>query len=370
MTPHTHVVLVVAALVAVAPSAAAQDRPMPVPLPELSEQVEDPQAVLAVMRTVKRMVGEGRLAEAMQRRDGAQRGPELTEPFSRTVPLGRSDTFELVNPTGNVVVTGTGGDEVQIEATKRVRHPDEAQARSLLQAIRIDVSERSGLVNVRTAMPRMRGWSGSVDYTISLPEGADVVLRTVSGNLRITNIRGDLQANAVGGNIEASDLGRVRMLRSVSGDVRITNATGDDVTVGTVSGNVVLGELEARSVSVDSVGGDVRLSDVEIGRLRLRSLNGNIEFEGPLAQGGRYEMQSHSGDILIRASGNTGFDLEANSFSGDLRSDYDLQTSTDTNAEARQRQGPNRTLRGTFGNAGAVLTLRSFSGNITITQRP
>ena len=50
-------------------------------------------------------------------------------------------------------------------------------------------------------------------------------------------------------------------------------------------------------------------------------MSGNIEFDAPLAKGGRYEFTSHSGNVRIVLSGNTGFELDADTFSGSVRSD-------------------------------------------------
>ena len=37
--------------------------------------------------------------------------------------------------SGDIIVTGGGGNDVRIEAIKRVRHPNESEARALLQAL-------------------------------------------------------------------------------------------------------------------------------------------------------------------------------------------------------------------------------------------
>ena len=95
----------------------------------------------------------------------ARRGPEQTETFTRTVRIGRNGTFDLSNVSGDIVVTGGGGEDIRIDATKRVRG-NEADAKALLQAMQIQVSERSGLVEVRTELPRRRNWSGGVDFTV------------------------------------------------------------------------------------------------------------------------------------------------------------------------------------------------------------
>ena len=150
-----------------------------------------------------------------QRREQARRGPEYTEQVSKILRLGRNPTFDLQNVGGTIVVTGGGGNDVRIEATKRVRHTNESQARALLQNIQIQILERNGNVEVRTDYPR-RNWSGGVDYTVSLPREATVALRSVSGDIRVTSLNGELRAESVSGNVVTSAVRRIRQAKSVS----------------------------------------------------------------------------------------------------------------------------------------------------------
>jgi hypothetical protein len=61
-----------------------------------------------------------------------------------------------------------------------------------------------------------------------------------------------------------------------------------------------------------------------------------------------------------------GFTIEASTFSGDVRSDYPLTVGP---GNALTGPGRNRSVRGSFGDAGATLTLQSFSGDIVIVKR-
>jgi DUF4097 and DUF4098 domain-containing protein YvlB len=294
-------------------------------------------------------------------------GPEFTDQFTRTVRLGRNGTFDLSNVSGDVVITGGGGDDVRIDARKHVRARDEADAKALLQGIEIQVAERSGLVEVRTEFPRRRNWSGGVDYTVALPNTANVAVRTVNGDLRLTNVRGELRAETVSGDVIASALGRVRSLKTVSGDLQVSDAQGDDVAFQTVSGDVLVRNARGRSVELEGVSGDLRFTDVEFDRANMRTISGDIEYTGRLARSGRYDLQSHSGDIRLTPVGNTGFDLDASTFSGDVRSDFQLSGSQ--GADAAGRRGGTRTMRGTVGDASAILTLRSFNGDVILIRR-
>ena len=306
--------------------------------------------------------------EAQGRRGGFGRGPEYTETFSRTVRLGRNGTFDLQNVAGDISVSGSGGDEVRIEAVKRVRHPNEAEAKALLSEIEIQVTDRSGRVDVRAEYPRRRNWSGGVDFTVSVPRDASVSLRSVSGTVKVTNINGELRAESVSGDIVATTTRKIRTAKTVSGDVEISEAEADELSVGSVSGDVIVNRLKANGFDAQTVSADLRLTDVEIDHASMRSVSGDIDYSGRFARSGRYQFQSHSGDIRVTPADARGFALEASTFSGDVRSDYAL-TLQSSPGNSVVRGGRNRSIRGSFGDAGATLTLQSFSGDIVIVKR-
>lgn len=306
--------------------------------------------------------------EAQQGRGRFGRGPEYTEAFSRTVRLGRSGTFDLQNVSGDITVTGGGGDDVRIEATKRVRHPNESEARAVLSEIQIQVAERSGRVEVRTEYPRRRNWSGGVDFTVSVPRDASVALRTVSGTVKVTSINGELRVDSVSGDIITSATKKLRAAKTVSGDLQITDAEADEFSASTVSGDVIVNKLKAGGFDAQSVSADLRLTDVEVDHATMRSVSGDIEYAGRLARNGRYQFQSHSGDVRVTPADGRGFSIEASTFSGDVRSDYALSLQS-TPGNSLVPGGRNRSIRGTSGDGSASLMLQSFSGDITIVKR-
>lgn len=315
--------------------------------------------------------------ERDRERQGGRRGgpgwsnnwPEVTEGFSRTVRLGRTGVVSVENVSGDITVLGSSGSDVKIDAIKRVRHPNESQARALLKELEIDVVERGGRVEVSTRFPRARNnnTSGDIAYTLAVPNDADVVVRTVSGDVRVTNLRGELRAETTSGDVVLSGVPRVQSARTVSGNVEVTNVDGGDIAAGTVSGDVVVRGVKTRRLAVDSVTGDMRLTDVEAERVSVNTTNGDVEFSGRLVRGGRYEFSAHSGDVVIAPSGGVGFDLEANTFNGDVVSQYDLKLAPGTQPEGRR--GLNRRIRGTYGDGAAVISVSSWNGDVTIVKR-
>ena len=333
------------------------------------QQKVQQKVVLAAQRqgaeAARREAQRAREAER-QRRDESRRGPEFTEKVSKTLRLGRNGTFDLQNISGQIVVTGGAGNDVRVDATKRVRHPNESEARQLLQAINVRIEERNGSVDVRTDYPR-RNWSGGVDYTVAVPRDANVILRSVSGDIRVSNLNGDLRAETASGDIAASAVRRLRQAKTFSGDLEIADSDSEDVVGSTISGTIVARGLKARSVDLQSVSGDVRMTDVESDRTFVRSVSGTVDFSGRLATKGRYEFQSHSGDVRVAPVGASGFSIEASTFNGDLRSDFPLTLQGNPPNSFTRRN--TRGIRGSFGEGGAVLTVQSFSGNITIVKR-
>jgi DUF4097 and DUF4098 domain-containing protein YvlB len=370
MSMNQRIGVLVVALAMLPRVSAAQERDWEQLAEDISRRVERQAEHIA--RNIERHANE--FARRLEQRYEAQRGrgrfgrgPEHTEQFSRTVPLGRTGTLDLQNVSGDITVTGGGGDDVRIEATKRVRHPNETEAKTILSEITIDVQERSGRVDVRTEYPRRRNWAGGVDFMVSVPRDAGVSLRTVSGTVKVTNVNGELRAESVSGDIVTSSARRVRMAKTVSGNLEITDAEADELSASSVSGDVTISRLKGTGLDVQTVSADLRLSDIEVDRASLRSVSGDIDFTGRLLRNGRYQFQSHSGDVRVTPSDGRGFSVEASTFSGDVRSDYALTLQTAPGNSFGP--GRNRSVRGSFGDAGATLMLQSFSGDIVIVKR-
>jgi DUF4097 and DUF4098 domain-containing protein YvlB len=309
---------------------------------------------------------------------GAQespQGPEQTERFSQTYKVGADGALDLQNIAGDVRVTTARGNEIQVEAIKRIRHRDTDEGKRLLGQLRIEATQVGNRVEVRTIYPRVsgRGLSAGVDYTITVPLNAVVAVKTISGDVAVTGVRGEVRAETVSGNVQVTSTPNLAVAKSVSGDVTARDISASvALTLGTVSGTVIGTGLKVRALEAGTVSGHVQLSDLQVERLSAKSVSGDIEFDAPLARGGRYEFNSHSGNVRVMLSETPGFELDASTFSGSIRSDFPvtLRSSAERDAgDNRRRAGSNRAIRGTYGDASAIIAVRSFSGNVVITKK-
>ena len=316
-----------------------------------------------------------------ERFQDSRQGPEQTERFSETYKIGAEGSLDLNHISGDVRVSAGRGNEVRVEAIKRVRHRDAAEGKRLLSLLRIETNVVGGRLEIRTVYPRTssRSLSASVDYTITVPVGASVILKTISGDVSVNGVRGEVRAETVSGNVDVSGTPNLMMAKAISGDVRARDiATQSPVTLTTVSGTVTATALKAKTLECGAVSGDVQLSNVQVERLTAKNVSGDIDYDGTLARGGRYEFNSHSGNVRVVLPGNTaGFELDSSTFSGSIRSDFPVtlrsttqQASSRGNQRGNQRAAiSNRAVRGTYGDASAILSVRSFSGTVVITKK-
>lgn len=315
----------------------------------------------------------GATSEWLDRYSTARQGAEQSDRVTESIKVGDRAALDLTNVSGDVQVTGGGGNEIRVEAVKRVRHRDPDTAKRLLEELRVEITNVGGRVEVRTMHPRRqtqnRGTSASVDYIVSVPRGAMVAVKTISGDVMVAEVTGEVRAETVSGDVTVQATPNVAVAKTVSGDVTARGIDGASaLSLGTVSGSVIADGLKARTLECGTVSGDLQLTGVQVERLMAKSVSGDIEFGAALARGGRYEFNSHSGDVRIALTDATGFDLDATTFNGSVRSDFPVTLRAD-GGSGRSRGGSTRAIRGSFGDASALLTVQTFSGTIVITKQ-
>jgi DUF4097 and DUF4098 domain-containing protein YvlB len=270
-------------------------------------------------------------------------------------------TLDLSNVAGDVRITAERGSAVVVRAVRRATGRATADD---LRALRVEMTQTGDRIEVRGRGPRSGRSRGTIEFTVSVPPQARVLARTISGHLSLTGVGGDSRVESVSGDVTVADAANVAVARTVSGDVAL-RASGSQGTLalGTVSGAVTATDVRAEAIDASSVSGSIRLTNVTAKRASAKTVSGDLEFAGPLSGGGRYEFTSHAGDVRLRLPGAAGFDLTAESFSGQLTSDFPVTLRSTRSSRT------SRGLRGVAGDGGAQLVVRSFSGSVTIARQ-
>ncbi len=301
---------------------------------------------------------------------GRDRGPEQTDRFSAKYKIGRDGRLSLANISGDITVTGGSGDEATVDAVKRTRGD-----RAVLGDVRIQTDAAANRVDIRTDYPRMSRSNVSVDYTVTVPAGASIELHSVSGTIKVTGVRGSVRVETISGAVTAADTPNVELAKTVSGDVSLSGISTDgNVTAGTVSGTLTAKGLKAKRLDLSTVSGDITLTDVTVASVHAKSISGGFEYTGAIQKGGDYDVNVHSGAIRFTLASPSGFYLNADSFSGSIRTDFPVTIGGTPAADndrgpRRMRMGPGQSVHGTNGDGSATFTLRTFSGSIVIAKR-
>jgi DUF4097 and DUF4098 domain-containing protein YvlB len=280
-------------------------------------------------------------AVAQDRRD---RDPStITSRIDTTVTLARGGTVDLSLISGEIIVTAGSGDRVQVRA-----HSERGTLSFSASPNRVSLEVRSN-----------RGRLGETRYEVTVPVGARLELRAVSGDITSRGTRGEVEAATVSGDLEVTDATRIAYLETVSGDLTASNLSGD-VRASSVSGDVELENVDGE-LEVETVSGELRLSGIRTKSIRTETVSGDLTYDGTLDSGGRYDFHSHSGTIELRVPSNSGGNIRVETYSGSIDSDFPMNIKPGERIENRPKR-----MEFSFGNGGARITAETFSGDIMI----
>jgi DUF4097 and DUF4098 domain-containing protein YvlB len=266
---------------------------------------------------------------------------EIRSRIDTTVALSGNGTVDLSLVSGEIVVTSWDRNEVRVHATSE---------RGIL---RFDASPSRVTLGVRSD----RGRLGDTRYEVTIPRSVRLVAQGVSGDVS-TRGGSDVEAHSVSGSVEVVDATGKVTIESVSGDAS-AQRVGAGVKASTVSGELTLSDVTG-DVDANTVSGDIILDGVKSSFVRTNTTSGEIQFAGTLDPKGRYEFNSHSGDIEIAVPGG-GATLDVHTFSGDVESDFPMTLQPGARSGERGKG-----MQFTIGGGGARISAQTFSGDITI----
>jgi len=268
------------------------------------------------------------------------------------VAIQQTDTVVPVEPGSRLVIESFRGD-VRIDTW------DRSEMRILG-----DHSSRT-YVDVRRSRSTVRleadAWGGPahVDYELTVPAAMDIDIRGTfisadidgsQGEVRVFTTQGDIDVRGGSGYIE---------LETVNGRVNLENADGNiDVrsTNGSVSVTDATGDINAQSVN-----GRITLEGIESSDVRAETTSGGVYYHGNIMDGGRYSLNTHSGDVVVAMQDGVNATFSVATFSGNLDTAFPV-TVTGTRARGRP-------FSFTLGGGSARVELRSFSGDIELIRR-
>jgi hypothetical protein len=137
---------------------------------------------------------------------------------------------------------------------------------------------------------------GSDGQPVELEVPADMAceLKTVSGDITLSNLKGETVVRSVSGDIDASALTHLTSAQSTSGDVGLDECLVDGDIV-SKSGDVDIRNSTVRGM-IKSYSGDVSVLNAVLNDADVLSFSGDVSLEGVTIQSGA-RLKTTSGDV-------------------------------------------------------------------------
>lgn len=250
--------------------------------------------------------------------DGGGRTVEVRV-ASRNGGRGGPATLEIRVPAGSTVEVSAGSAPITVNGVT-----GSVEAESTSGPVTVQGNARSIEVMAQSGPVTIEGQTETLDVT------------AMSGPVRVTaNVRQRATIEALSGPVELlGSVGEVQV-SAMSGPVRVANATGR-VEIEAVSGNVTLNGTRLRG--------------------NVESVSGNLVVGGSV--GGALSLESHGGNVELRLPSGTNAQVEVETFSGGLRSEF---------GNGSGERGRERHV--TIGRGGPTVSISTFSGDVKLLRR-
>jgi hypothetical protein len=242
-------------------------------------------------------------------------GGKAVDTWSRTYKIPATGRFELINVNGKITAEPTDGNEVIVEGKRTAKARSDEAAKEMLAKLEIREEVGESTVRVESRPPRLSGFSGhEIEWTIKVPKGVIVDLRTVNGGVRLNNLANEIHAKTTNGGVKGENIvPGIIEASAVNGGIEFALSSPldstDSVDMETVNGGVTL-ELPSESkatIAARCVNGGVKVEDLDIARDeqandfdKRRRLNGTMN-----GGGASVKMNTTNGGVrLSRATGN------------------------------------------------------------------
>ena len=220
------------------------------------------------------------------------------------------------------------------------------------------------------------GLEAHADLKIQLPAGREaaiylavgkVSVANVDGRLRIdahsapvtaTGTKGELSVDVGSGTVNVSGAEGSLSVDTGSGPVEVSRFRGSELSVDTGSGEVTATDIQARDLTIDTGSGDIVLSGASAPTVSLETGSGSVtaDLRTEIAL---LSVETGSGNIAVTAPGSLGAEVEIETASGDIETDFPLQMTR----HARDH------LVGRIGDGKGRIAMETGSGDIRLLRR-
>jgi DUF4097 and DUF4098 domain-containing protein YvlB len=225
----------------------------------------------------------------------------------------------------------------------------------------------------RVTISSQAGIDARADLVVQVPQGRRVAVYLAVGAVTVGNVDGKLAVDAHAAPVTATGVKGELSVDVGYGSVRVSQAEGD-LDVDTGMGSVEVSRFQGRALSIDTGSGDVTATDLSGDEVTIETGSGDIRLSGVTAPAVSLETgsgaitaelrrdiaslqaETGSGDVSIHAPASLGAEIEIETSSGDIETDFPLQITR----HARDH------MVGTIGDGKGTIAIETGSGGIRL----
>lgn len=255
--------------------------------------------------------------------------------FTRHFKVDAHPVVTIHNPNGLVTVRAWTRSEVMVMAD------------CATNSVALDAEQSGNRVDIMSRQVADSVAPGDLraDYTISVPEDAELEIHNDSGGVNVSNVLGDMSVETIAAGVDLEDAAGYLTVKTVGGSFQCIRCAG--------------------RLEVSSISGNLRLMDMRSYQIRAQTSTGDILFNGEFLPNATYQLKNYSGVIEVRFSPGDSFNLSATSLKGKVHNEAKLTPSSHHHFLPRFGNA----LFGSYNNGLASVELSSFNGTINILKR-
>jgi lia operon protein LiaG len=203
------------------------------------------------------------------------------------------------------------------------------------------------------------GLDAHADLVVTVPRGKEVAIylavgkvtaTNVEGDLKIdasnapvtsTNNRGDLNIDVGSGAVQVSQQRGELEIDTGSGEVAVSDVRGENIRIETGSGQVTGTDVRSNQLSVNTGSGDIQVTNLNAPQVNLETGSGAVtaDMTGELWN---LSVNTGSGDVTLKAPPNLGAEVDIETSSGDIETDFEVSVTRHARDHMTGRIGDGR----------------------------
>ncbi len=271
--------------------------------------------------------------------------------YDKEFTVSANDNLFLDVDFGDVDIIGSSDGKVHVKVTMK-------GDQDFVERYPVEIEQEGNTVKVLQKQHSRHfhffdGDNYSAKYEISVPNSFNLDLSTSGGNVKVSDVKGDIKGNTSGGDLDVSKLDGTVTMSTSGGNIYGKDLAGT-LDLETSGGDIVI-EGGTGVLKTETSGGNIKITDVDA-EVRASTSGGNIRARLQSNKGIR--LSTSGGNITLALPSTATGDVDADATGGNVSCDLPFQGKIkDDN------------MRGKINGGGSEISLETSGGSIEIVER-